>query len=74
MNIGRWMKEIREQGEPDVQLMLVGNKCDLNHLRQVETSEAEEFAQKNNLSFKETSAQDGTNVDQSFYWFTLRNL
>ena len=46
--------------------MLVGNKSDLKHLREVSTESATEFAEKHGLSFIETSAQDGSNVEQAF--------
>ena len=46
--------------------MLVGNKSDLRHLRAVPTDEAKAFAEKNNLSFIETSALDSTNVETAF--------
>lgn len=46
--------------------MLVGNKSDLRHLRAVLTEEAKAFAEKNGLSFIETSALDSTNVDLAF--------
>jgi GTPase SAR1 family protein len=46
--------------------MLVGNKSDLRHLRAVPTDEAKAFAEKNSLSFIETSALDSTNVEQAF--------
>lgn len=60
------MKEIREQGEPDVVLMLAGNKLDLSQMRQIETNDAKDFSTKNKLLFCETSAMDGTNVDTAF--------
>uniref|UniRef100_A0A8B9K8N8 Ras-related protein Rab-11B n=1 Tax=Astyanax mexicanus TaxID=7994 RepID=A0A8B9K8N8_ASTMX len=46
--------------------MLVGNKSDLRHLRAVPTDEARAFAEKNSLSFIETSALDSTNVEEAF--------
>jgi len=46
--------------------MLVGNKSDLKHLREVKTEEASMFAKKNNLAFIETSALDATNVENAF--------
>src|SRR4051812_16023726 len=60
--------------------MLVGNKSDLRHLREVPTDEAKTFAgkwrpqleidpqvtEKNRLSFIETSALDSTNVELAF--------
>ena len=47
--------------------MLVGNKSDLRHLREVTTEEAKEFAEKNGLSFIETSALDSHNVELTFH-------
>ena len=46
--------------------MLVGNKCDLRHLRSVHKEEAVAFAKKHGLAFMETSALDKTGVDESF--------
>ncbi|RXG61417.1 Ras-related protein Rab-11A [Armadillidium vulgare] len=47
--------------------MLVGNKSDLRHLRSVPMEEAKAFAEKNGLSFIETSALDSTNVETAFH-------
>lgn len=52
---------------PNIVIMLVGNKSDLKHLRAVSTDEAKDFAEKNSLSFIETSALDATNVDSAFF-------
>ncbi len=46
--------------------MLVGNKSDLRHLREVPTEEAKAFSETNKLSFIETSALDSTNVELAF--------
>jgi Ras-related protein Rab-11A len=46
--------------------MLVGNKCDLKHLRAIPTDEAKNFASENKLLFIETSALDATNVELAF--------
>ena len=43
-----------------------GNKSDLRHLRAVPTDEAKAFAERNTLSFIETSALDSTNVETAF--------
>lgn len=51
----------------DITVILVGNKCDLEHRREVETSEGKQAAREmDNCPFMETSAMDGTNV-QSFF-------
>ncbi|CAG2234786.1 RAB43 [Mytilus edulis] len=46
---------------------LIGNKRDLEHLREVNTSEAKNFAQQHNMiDVIETSAKENTNVEQVF--------
>jgi small GTP-binding protein len=65
-NVDIWLKEIREHTQKQTQIILIGNKCDLNHLRVVKTDEGMEYAKKNGLSFLETSALDSTNVDMAF--------
>ena len=62
-----WLRELREHSDRNVVIMLVGNKSDLRHLRAVPTDEAKAFAEKNNLSFIETSALDSTNVETAFH-------
>lgn len=65
-NVERWLKELREHADQNIVIMLVGNKSDLRHLRSVPTEEAKGFAEKNTLSFIETSALDSTNVETAF--------
>ena len=42
--------------------MLVGNKCDLENIREVPVEEAKALAESEGLFFMETSAMDSTNV------------
>jgi len=65
-NVERWLGELRENADRNIVIMLVGNKSDLRHLREVPTEEAKAFAEKNKLSFIETSALDATNVELAF--------
>ena len=65
-NVERWLKELKDQADSNVVIMLVGNKCDLRHLQAVPTEEAEQFAEQQSLSFIETSALDSTNVETAF--------
>jgi len=65
-NVERWLQELRENADRNIVIMLVGNKSDLRHLREVPTEEAKEFAEKNKLSFIETSALDSSNVELAF--------
>ncbi|KAH3745306.1 ras family protein [Pelomyxa schiedti] len=65
-NIERWLTELRENADKNIVIMLVGNKADLRHLREVPTEEAKSFSEKNSLSFIETSALEATNVEAAF--------
>jgi len=65
-NVERWLKELRDHADQSIVIMLVGNKSDLRHLRAVPTDEAKNYAEKNQLSFIETSALDSTNVEAAF--------
>ena len=60
------MEEVRQNGNPDMVIMLIGNKSDLDQRRQVSTEEGERFAKDNNLIFMETSAKTAFNVEEVF--------
>jgi len=66
-NVERWLKELRDHADTNIIISLVGNKSDLRHLRSVPSDEAKAFAEKNGVSFIETSALDSTNVEQAFH-------
>lgn len=70
------LQELRDHADPTIVIMLVGNKCDLEDERAVLTDEARLMAEKNNLSFIETSAKNGTNVEEAFknILFEIYNL
>ena len=57
---------MRQNGNPDMVIMLIGNKSDLDQRRQVSTEEGERFAKDNNLIFMETSAKTAFNVEEVF--------
>ena len=64
------MEEVKEHAEPDIVIMLVGNKLDLCEKkpadRRVSTERAEQFAMENGLLFLETSAVEDVNVRDVF--------
>jgi GTPase SAR1 family protein len=64
--VERWLRELRDHADQNIVIMLVGNKSDLRHLRAVPTDEATQYAERNGLSFIETSALDSTNVEAAF--------
>ncbi|OXB71651.1 UNVERIFIED_CONTAM: hypothetical protein H355_005482 [Colinus virginianus] len=65
--VERWLKELRDHADPNIVILLVGNKSDLKHLRAVTVDEATKFANREDLAFIETSALDATNVEQAFH-------
>lgn len=65
-HIARWLEELRSHADKNLVIMLIGNKTDLGSLRAVETEDAKEFAERENLFFMETSALEATNVETAF--------
>ena len=65
-HLSRWLEEARQNGNPSMTVMLIGNKIDLDHRRAVSTKEGEVFAQENGLVFMETSAKTAANVESAF--------
>lgn len=69
-NSKRWMEELRDHAEPDIVIMLVGNKvdiCDRNpSARRVPTEQARRFAEQNGMIFEETSAITVARVREAF--------
>jgi len=45
-SVERWLKELRDHADNKIFIMLVGNKCDLRHLRAVPTEVAKQFASR----------------------------
>merc|ERR1711862_629598 len=69
-NCMKWMEELRQNAEPDIVIMLVGNKVDLVEkdpsARQVNMDAAAEFARQHTLLFAESSAVTSHNVKHIF--------
>ena len=65
-NINKWVPELKQGGDKDLNIILVGNKSDLVNERKVSTEEGSKKAELYNLGFIETSACKSTNVDQAF--------
>ncbi|XWS40412.1 hypothetical protein CRYUN_Cryun18bG0138900 [Craigia yunnanensis] len=65
-NVSRWLKELRDHADSNIVIMSIGNKTDLKHLRAVATEDGQSYAEKEGLSFIETSALEATNVEKAF--------
>ncbi|KAF3617611.1 hypothetical protein FXO37_34562 [Capsicum annuum] len=62
----RWLKELRDDTDQNIIVMLVGNKADLRHLRDVPMGESIGFAERENTFFMEKSALEVLNVENTF--------
>lgn len=64
----RWLAELKENADPKITVLLVGNKSDLRHLRRVDQGQATSFAERNSLAgLVETSALDASGVEIAFH-------
>lgn len=70
-NVRRWLRELRDHADSNIVIMLAGNKSDLNHLRSVSAEDAQTLAEKEGLSFLETSALEASNVEKAFQTILL---
>ncbi|KAJ8542090.1 hypothetical protein K7X08_016956 [Anisodus acutangulus] len=70
-NVTRWLRELRDHADSNIVIMLAGNKSDLNHLRSVPEQDARGLAEKEGLSFLETSALEAYNVEKAFQTILL---
>ncbi|XP_058079411.1 ras-related protein RABA6b-like [Magnolia sinica] len=65
-NLKKWLRELRELGDSQMVIMLVGNKSDLGHKRNVNEEEGRMLAEQEGIFFMETSAFENTNVEEAF--------
>jgi Ras-related protein Rab-2A len=66
MHASQWLEDTKAHGCKQTAIILVGNKTDLDEMRQVTTKEGEAFAKANGILFIETSAKQAQNVEEAF--------
>jgi small GTP-binding protein len=64
-HIEAWMEEFKLVNK-SIPIVLVGNKIDLAEAREVNKIEAESLAKSLNASYIETSAKEGSNIEEVF--------
>ncbi|XP_072027074.1 ras-related protein Rab-10-like isoform X3 [Amphiura filiformis] len=65
-NIAKWLRNIQEHANEDVEKMLLGNKCDMEDKRMISKERGEAISRENGIKFLETSAKANINVEKAF--------
>ena len=65
-HIKQWIKDCKDLAPKSVQLVLIGNKIDLEDKRAIIEQRGIELAKENNMLFFETSALNGNGVENAF--------
>jgi len=65
-NIAKWLRNIDEHANEDVEKMILGNKCDMEDKRMVSKERGESIAREHGIRFLETSAKANVNIERSF--------
>jgi small GTP-binding protein len=65
-DLNQWLTDIHQLCDPNAVVTLIGNKLDLKGSRSVTAAEAEAFAQLHQLTYFETSALGGDNIQEAF--------
>ena len=66
-SLNDWMETISEIGKEKLQVILVGNKCDISDKeREVSVEEGKDKADEFKIPFFETSCKDGININKVF--------
>jgi Ras-related protein Rab-22 len=67
-----WALELKHNALPDLELVICGNKSDLEQFRRVDRSVGEQYAQEIGAVYVETSAKDGEGVADMFRDVAMR--
>ena len=65
-HLKNWLEDIKRYSNKDVNVILIGNKIDLEHKRRVSREDAEDFALNNGFKYIETSAKEYDNTYRTF--------
>lgn len=71
LSLQYWLSVMREAAPPKVQVLLIGNKCDLRE-REVSREEALALAESWGVSYAETSSATGEGLQEAFLCLTRK--
>jgi len=65
-HIEEWLDDVRKHAQPNINVILVGNKCDLESERQVSLERTLSLSNELHLRYVEASAKESTRVNDAF--------
>ena len=65
-SLRNWVSQIQQHADISVNMILIGNKCDMESQRAVKWDEGKALADSYGIQFYETSAKQETNVQEAF--------
>ncbi|XP_037073638.1 ras-related protein Rab-10-like [Pollicipes pollicipes] len=65
-NIAKWLRNIDDHANEDVEKMILGNKCDIEDKRMITKERGESIAREHGIRFLETSAKANINIERAF--------
>ena len=71
-NIEKWHSEFIKGASPEICIILIGNKIDIEDARTVSTQEGDDLANKLNLPYMETCALNKDMVDEAFHMIAFK--
>ena len=71
-NAKQWIKELDKYVDNQVIKILVGNKTDLEDLRQIKYEDGKSYADSLNMNFIETSSKNNSNINDLFYNLSIQ--
>ncbi|KAJ3363951.1 small GTP-binding protein domain [Allomyces macrogynus ATCC 38327] len=66
-NIRNWIKNIEQNASQGVNMILVGNKCDMGDKKVISKEQGQELADEFGIKFVETSAKSNLGVEDAFF-------
>ena len=73
-HLDTWRQEAEAYADSNVKIIVLGNKLDLNHARQVSTEEAVNYCNSHGYSHFEVSAATGAGLEDAFAYMASRML
>ena len=65
VNLKSWVKSIRDECGRQMQILLIGNKSDLDEKREISKDEALAYAKEEKVDYLETSSKTGENIQKA---------